>query len=148
MVKTAIIRAFLSFSENLKIRVRISTLGFSEPRKKRQKSIKFSAFRVVYIYQILGLCENFFCHSEERSDVRIPRKRTLYHNVVALPGDCHSTALRCFAMTQRVARKNSLFCQIMYGFKSNIKNIQHSKILNKSWKILSKQGKFRRGRFF
>jgi len=34
----------LSFSENLKIRVRISTLGFSEPRKKRQKSIKFSVF--------------------------------------------------------------------------------------------------------
>ena len=44
MVKTATIRAFLSFSENLKIRVRISTLGFSEPRKKRQKSIKFSPF--------------------------------------------------------------------------------------------------------
>ena len=33
------ISAFLSFSENLKIRVRVSTLGFSEPRKKRQKSI-------------------------------------------------------------------------------------------------------------
>ena len=42
--KTATIRAFLSFSENLKIRVRPSTLGFSEPRKKRQKSIKFSPF--------------------------------------------------------------------------------------------------------
>ena len=39
-----VICAFLSFSENLKIRVRISTLGFSEPRKKRQKSIKFSPF--------------------------------------------------------------------------------------------------------
>ena len=41
-----VICAFLSFSENLKIRVRISTLGFSEPRKKRQKSIRSEERRV------------------------------------------------------------------------------------------------------
>ena len=33
------ISAFLRLSDNLRIRVRISTLGFSEPRKKPQKSI-------------------------------------------------------------------------------------------------------------
>ena len=42
--KTATIRAFLSFWQNLKNRVRQSTLDFSEPAKKRQKSIKFSPF--------------------------------------------------------------------------------------------------------
>ena len=51
-----VIRAFLSFSENLKIRVRISTLGFSEPRKKRQKSIKFLAvFREKFLAVFRGL---------------------------------------------------------------------------------------------
>ena len=58
MVKTAIIRAFLSFSENLKIRVRISTLGFSEPRKKRQKSIKFSVFNACNICSFSAELEN------------------------------------------------------------------------------------------
>ena len=43
-IKTATIRAFLSFWQNLKNRVRQSTLDFSEPAKKRQKSIKFSPF--------------------------------------------------------------------------------------------------------
>ena len=60
MVKTATIRAFLSFSENLKIRVRLSTLGFSEPRKKRQKFIKFSPFLGKVRYQNSDFLERIF----------------------------------------------------------------------------------------
>ena len=56
MVKSEVcdeISAFLSFSENLKIRVRISTLGFSEPRKKHQKSIYLICVELLRLHQMI-----------------------------------------------------------------------------------------------
>ena len=54
--------------------------------------IRFSAFSGIYFFKFSPIYrESFLCHSEEWSDVRIPRKRTLFFNVVSLPGDCHAT---------------------------------------------------------